>query len=172
MHGVRTSVVHLSSHQSHMADLSTTHPCIYESVHNYSLCFSLEMTLIRYSALAFPQLGLVDTAPNQKKWQKGYCYVHRIIVGTLLVFTCAIQILVCFRRDGFVGNLSRSNKSETICTVEQHLIISHVMQDSLLIAAYVLLVWYYTKWQPKQNYLVSSHLSWIVLFCSLKNSSY
>ena len=128
------------------------------------------MTLIRYSALASPQLGLVDTAPNQKKCQKGYCYVHRLIVGTLLVFTCAIQILVCFRRDGFVGNLSRSNKGETKCIVEQHLIISHVMQDSLLITAYVLLVWYYTKWQPKQNYLVSSHLSCTILQC--KNSSY
>ena len=118
---------------------------------------SLE-TLILSSVLVSPQLGSVDTTSNWKKWQRRYCYAHRGIIFTLLVFTCAIQILVCFRRDGFVGSLSRSNQNETICNVEQHVIISNLMQEVLVITAYVLLLWYTTKWQLENNDLVSVDL--------------
>ena len=77
------------------------------------------------------------------------------------MFTCAIQVLVCFRRDGFVGSLSQSNQNESICDVEQHVIISNLMQEALVITAYVLLLWYTTKWQPEVKDLVSGHLSCI-----------
>lgn len=129
------------------------------------MCFSLEMTLIRSSVLISPQLGLVDTTSNRKKWRRGCCYVHRGIIFTLLTFTCAMQILVCFRRDGFAGNLPESNNNETICKVERHVILSHVMQKGLAIVAYVLLLFHVTKWQPKQNDLVSGHLSCTILQC-------
>ena len=114
--------------------------------------------ILKYVYLFLPQLGLVDATSNWKKWQRGYCYVHRGIIFTLLVFTCAIQVLVCFRRDGFVGSLSRSNQNDTICNVERHVIISNLMQEVLVITAYVLLLWYTTKWQREKNDLVSGHL--------------
>ena len=114
------------------------------------------------SVLASPQLGLVNASPGQK-WQRRYCYAHRGFILALLVFTSIIQILVCFRRDGFVANLPLSSTNKTVCNVEQHVIISNLMQECLLIVAYVLLVLYITKWQPEKRDLVSSLLSYTIL---------
>ena len=89
-------------------------------------------------------------------WQRAYCYGHRVFIYGLLVITCVLQNAVCFRRDGFVITLQLSNGNETVCSAEQHLIISNVALKIMVIIAYTLLIVYFTTWEPKNIQKVSN----------------
>lgn len=105
--------------------------------------------------LAFSQLGLMVSV-DPTTWQRAYCYAHRVFIYGLLVFTCVLQNVVCFRRDGFVITLQLSNGNETVCSTKQHLIISNIALKILVIIAYTLLLVYFTLWEPENIQKVSN----------------
>ena len=104
---------------------------------------------------SFPQLGLVVT-PTPKPWQTVCSWAHRAVIYVLLLFACAIQIAVCFHRDGigFTPQLSKGNRS--VCNPEHHLILSTVGLQVLVIVAYTMLLLYFTIWEPSNEERVSN----------------
>lgn len=83
----------------------------------------------------------------------------------VLLGICTMQSAVCFHRDGFVVTIPRSNTNETVCDAEQHLLIANIVQQVLLIVAYVLLGVYALKWHQESNAELKVRFNYISLNC-------
>ena len=130
----------------------------------YIIYMSHQMTNHRMSQIiqgclnpefSLPQLGLV-VIPIPKLWQRLCSLAHRFVIYVLLLFACAIQIAVCFHRDGigFTPQLSKGNIS--VCNPEHHLILSTIGLQVLVLVAYTMLLWYFTIWEPRNEERVSN----------------
>lgn len=103
-----------------------------------------------------PQLGLV-VKQEPKLWQRICSYCHRFFIIVLLLFTCILQNFVCFRRDGFVISPELSNLNKSACDAVQHLILSNITLEVLVIVAYTILILYFTTWELGNNEKVSNY---------------